>query len=188
MKEFGTYNSKDAPMYLAQIGHESQGLLYTEEIWGPTPTQSRYEGRIDLGNTQPGDGFACRGFGPIQVTGRYNLTKLGDSLGADFINDSATRKDPSLIARSAGWYWSTHNLSQWSDDLDGCSDMINRGRVTRSIGDSNGFEDRKKRYERCLLALKDAVFEEAQIVQTPVKSEKFDWIQFIRKVIGLFKK
>ena len=23
--------------FLAQIGHESEGLIYTREIWGPTP-------------------------------------------------------------------------------------------------------------------------------------------------------
>ena len=40
--------------FLAQVGHESGGFRYTTEIWGPTPAQQRYEGRKDLGNTQPG--------------------------------------------------------------------------------------------------------------------------------------
>ena len=45
------------------------GLLkYSEEIWGPTKWQKGYEGRADLGNTQPGDGFWFRG--PFMLTGR----------------------------------------------------------------------------------------------------------------------
>ena len=36
--------------FLAQIGHESGSFRWVREIWGPTPAQSRYEGRRDLGN------------------------------------------------------------------------------------------------------------------------------------------
>ena len=49
--------------FLAQVGHESGGFKYTREIWGPTAAQKRYEGRKDLGNTQPGDGSKYRGRG-----------------------------------------------------------------------------------------------------------------------------
>ena len=36
--------------FLAQVGHESGGLHWLAELWGPTTAQSRYEGREDLGN------------------------------------------------------------------------------------------------------------------------------------------
>ena len=42
--------------FIAQIGHESGRLRYVKELWGPTTSQVRYEGRKDLGNTEPGDG------------------------------------------------------------------------------------------------------------------------------------
>src|SRR5690606_17393021 len=60
--------------FLAQVGHESGGFVYAREIWGPTEAQKRYEGRKDLGNTQPGDGSRFRGRGLIQITGRANYT------------------------------------------------------------------------------------------------------------------
>lgn len=50
---------------LAQVMHESCGLKYAEEVWGPTAAQRRYEGRRDLGNVQPGDGARYKGRGPI---------------------------------------------------------------------------------------------------------------------------
>lgn len=54
---------------LAQLGHESLSLTYTEEI----ATGAAYEGRKDLGNTEKGDGIRFKGRGLIQLTGRKNI-------------------------------------------------------------------------------------------------------------------
>src|SRR5262245_28081439 len=66
MREFEITTEPRIAAFLAQIAHESGELRYWEEIWGPTAVQKRYEGRADLGNVEPGDGFKFRGRGPIQ--------------------------------------------------------------------------------------------------------------------------
>lgn len=67
--------------FLAQVAHESGTGRWLKELWGPTPAQSRYEGRKDLGNTQPGDGFRFRG--GIQLTGRFNYEKYSQAIYGD---------------------------------------------------------------------------------------------------------
>jgi putative chitinase len=67
--------------FLAQIAHESAQLRYFEEI----ASGAAYEGRRDLGNTQPGDGRRFKGRGPIQLTGRANYQRAGQALGLNLV-------------------------------------------------------------------------------------------------------
>jgi putative chitinase len=132
--------------FLAQIGHESAGLRFTTEIWNPAQVeaQGRYEGRADLGNTQPGDGFKFRGHGLIQVTGRANHAAARDRLRVKF-----GTVVPEWAALSAGDYWDRHGLNELADDS-------NFMRITRKInGGTNGYADRLTRYEAAMNVLKD---------------------------------
>lgn len=126
--------------FLAQVGHESGGLHWVIEIWGPTPAQARYEGRADLGNTVAGDGFKFKGRGLIQTTGRANYQAVGDALGVDLIADPAQLAEPGLAARSAGWFWRSHGLNELADSGDPGDFVL----ITRRInGGTNGLEDRQ---------------------------------------------
>ena len=85
--------------FLAQVGHESGGFHWLTELWGPTSTQTRYEGREDLGNTQAGDGFKYRGRGLIQLTGRANYQLASNALATDFIGDHRSELKNEASAR-----------------------------------------------------------------------------------------
>lgn len=100
--------------FLAQIAWESGSLKYVEEI----ASGAAYEGRKDLGNTEPGDGVRFKGRGLIQITGRANYKKYGDSLGLDFTHDWKWRlmAEPFYAADSAAWFWETHGLNELADN------------------------------------------------------------------------
>lgn len=125
--------------FLAQVGHETGSFRYTREIWGPTAAQKRYEGRLDLGNTEPGDGSKYRGRGLIHITGRYNYAQVSKALGIDAVNDPALLEKPAMAARSAAWWWHANGCNEIADTGDFVS-------LTRRInGGTNGLADRRER-------------------------------------------
>lgn len=147
MQEFEINTKQRQAMFLAQIGHESGGLKWTREIWGPTPAQSRYEGRADLGNTQAGDGSKFRGRGLLQVTGRANYKRVGDALGVDLVEYPELLEQPDLAAKSAAYFWSSHGLNEIADAGD-------FEKVTRRInGGLNGYAERLALYKKATEAI-----------------------------------
>jgi putative chitinase len=128
--------------FLAQIGHESGQLVYVREIWGPTAGQKGYEGRADLGNTEPGDGRKYLGRGFIQITGRANYQKLSDDLNTDFIGSPQLLEQPEYAAMSAGWFWNQKGLNTLADR----EQFIT---ITRRInGGTNGLAARQALYAK----------------------------------------
>lgn len=129
--------------FLAQLGHESFSLRYMEEL----ASGAAYEGRHDLGNTQPGDGKRYKGRGPIQLTGRANYRACGAALSLDLEGHPEMAAQPDVGFRVAGWFWTTHGLNALADA--GQFDAI-----TRAInGGQNGAEDRRRRFELAKKAL-----------------------------------
>lgn len=146
--EYEINTSLRVAAFLAQIGHESGRLIYVREIWGPTPAQQRYEGRKDLGNTQPGDGKRFMGRGLIQITGRANYARAVTALQLDLISHPELLEVPTNAARSAGWFWSKEGLNELAD-----ADEFET--ITRRInGGLNGEADRLALYTAAKHALR----------------------------------
>src|SRR5262245_38099248 len=106
MQEFAIDRPAREAAFIAQLAHESGGLKFMEEIWGPTAAQKRYEPvttlATKLGNTERGDGKRFKGRGPIQITGRSNYQRYGPLLGLDLIADPPRAAAPDVGFRIAG--------------------------------------------------------------------------------------
>jgi putative chitinase len=116
--------------WIAQCAHESarfqrldEALSYSAprlvQVWpGRFPTLAAaapfarnpaalanrvYGGR--LGNTQPGDGFAFRGRGLLQLTGRANYTACAAATGLPLTDNPDLLLVPEHAATSAAWFW-----------------------------------------------------------------------------------
>jgi predicted chitinase len=146
MQEAEINTSQRQAAFIAQIAHETGGFKWLQEL-GDDAYFARYDGREDLGNTEPGDGPRFHGRGFLQITGRFNYEKAGNALGLDLINDPDQAAKPDVGARIAAWYWRTRNLNYFADK----NDFIT---ITRRInGGLNGLEDRESYWEKAKLAL-----------------------------------
>jgi len=134
MSEYDISTPVRIAAFLAQIGHESGRLRYVREIWGPTAAQQRYEGRADLGNTEPGDGKKYMGRGLIQITGRANYRSVTDALGEDFVTYPSLLESPKWSTLSAAWFWASRQLNALADagDFDAITRRINGGQNGRA--------------------------------------------------------
>jgi len=159
MQEFQITSYLREAAFLAQLAHESGELRYMEEL----ASGAAYEGRKDLGNTQPGDGKRYKGRGPIQLTGRANYKKYGDLLGVDLINNPTIAATKEVGFRIAGEFWSLNGLNQLADQQ-------NFKQITKRInGGYNGLEDRTMYYDRAkqVLNKNDAVDAASPSAPTP---------------------
>lgn len=160
-------NPRRQAAFLAQCGHESGGLRLTEEnlnykaealtrLWPkrfPPDVAARYArnpqmianraycDRMGNGPEESGDGWAYRGRGLIQLTGKANYIACSDALGIDLVSEPDLVAQNPVAVLSAGWFWDRNGLNALADaeDILAMTKRINGGTI--------GLEDRKKHYE-----------------------------------------
>ena len=168
--DFGEKALKDAGLldgltrlqyFLAQLGHESNGLTHREEnlnysasrlmeIWpGRFPTLDIaqqydrdpeklanfvYGGR--MGNVNQGDGYRYRGRGYIQLTGREAYREIGKIAGLDLEAhpELAAKQENAVKIACAFWTWKKVNAACDAADFTAATKKINGG--------TNGLDDR----------------------------------------------
>lgn len=141
---------------IAQLAHESAGFRTTEEF----ASGAAYEGRLDLGNTKPGDGVRFKGRGLIQLTGHANYARFSAMLRRDLVGNPEAAAEPVLSLEIACAYWSDRAINAHADR----DDLI---AVTRAInGGLNGLAHR----QACLARAKDALAR-LQAAALPVEPE-----------------
>jgi len=160
--------------FLAQCGHESldftvlqenlnygaKGLLGLFKKYFPNEALAKqyerkpekiankiYANRMGNGPEESGDGWAHRGRGAIQLTGKLNYQAFANSIGLtleDAITYCATMDG---AIESACWFWQKNKLNAIADKKDVLA-------MTKKInGGTIGLEDRKKHYEHNLEVL-----------------------------------
>lgn len=163
LPKYGIDTPIEVVSFLAQVLHESGGFKFMREIWGPTPAQLRYErdfsqpwpetikGRrnwlaTQLGNSFRGDGRKMAGVGPIQITGRFNLTRMSREMFGDLrlLQNPDILTTPEFGIQSACIYWTWRRLDRFDDDKSILEETI------RVNGGKNGMVDRQKYFDRGL--------------------------------------
>ncbi|MCY1285109.1 Chitinase class I [compost metagenome] len=178
MADAGIADPNEQAAFMAQMDHESAGFTIMQESFdyrsaerlmavggsarrhgkqaveaaiakGPeSVAELMYGGR--MGNTSPGDAYAFRGRGFVQLTGRDNYEAAGRALGVDLLNNPDLAADPEMAAKVATWYWKSR---------DGLSEAGKRGdvaAVTQKInGGTNGLSDRMTKTEKYLAEARD---------------------------------
>lgn len=129
---YGISSDREIAYLLGQAAEETDGFRALVEY----ASGQAYEHRIDLGNTEPGDGPRFKGRGIFQLTGRGNYARCGAKLGVDFVDHPELAALPQYAVLTACQYWTDHNISAAADK----DDVLT---VTRAInGHYNGLKDR----------------------------------------------
>lgn len=167
MPNYGILSAEAVRIFLAQVGHESGGFRYTEEIASGAAYDTGKKA-MALGNTPEadGDGQRYKGRGLIQITGAANYACLSrDTYGTshELLRDPSKLKEPDMATRSACWYWSRNGLTQWAEKPEGwvtnglyMGIHMNKFQyITYRInGGLNGYQDRLNYYARAVQVIK----------------------------------
>ncbi|MFC9748585.1 glycoside hydrolase family 19 protein [Streptomyces niveus] len=100
-----TVKKREAAAFLANIGHETAGLLYSVE-----QNTANYSAYCDAAQPYgcPAGQDAYHGRGPIQLSWNYNYKAAGDALGIDLLNNPSLVETDAAVAWKTGlWYWNT---------------------------------------------------------------------------------
>ena len=127
-------------MLTANLMHETGNFRWMKEI----ADGSAYEGRTDLGNTQPGWGRLYKGAGVLMLTGRYNYERAAEKL-----------HDPKILERGCDYTAEQYPFRSalcWIEDnklLDVCIHQGFDQCCYRINGGWNGYDDRLEKYQIC---------------------------------------
>ncbi|MDB6122771.1 MAG: hypothetical protein JWQ71_1764 [Pedosphaera sp.] len=133
MEIFGLHHHSAAikPAEAATLAHKPEAI--SERVYGLGNPHKAQE----LGNTEPGDGFAYRGNGVLQTTGRGAHRRMGQACGVDFEGNPNLMTAPEHALKPALQEWTDGNLNHFADagDIRTITKRINGG--------LNGFDGRK---------------------------------------------
>jgi chitinase len=97
-----TVKKQEAAAFLANVSHETGGLVYVSEI----DKSGNYCASEPYGC--PAGTYSYYGRGPIQLSWNFNYKAAGDSLGVDLLdNPGLVETDAAISWKTGLWYWDT---------------------------------------------------------------------------------
>ena len=138
-----------------------------------------------LGNVKENDGWAMRGKGLKQVTGRANHEAFGKTVGMTAEEAAEYLMTKKGALESALWFWGSRNLNEVADT----GDVV---RLTKIInGGDIGLADRQARYAKAMAALGGAVAASINsqitdaVTQVLRKGSKGDLVKKMQAALGI---
>lgn len=105
-----------------------------------------YASRMGNGDEASGDGWAFRGRGALQLTGRANYTRAAIDLNRPYVTTPEIVALPSDAALTSAWFWNVNNLNQMAD-------AWNLEAITRRVnGGTHGLAERQQLSEEAARA------------------------------------
>ena len=129
-----TVKKQEAAAFLANVNHETGGLVYIVE-----QNTANYPHYCDAGQPYgcPAGQAAYYGRGPIQLSWNFNYKAAGDALGIDLLNNPWRVQNESAVAWKTGlWYWNTQSGPGTMTPHNAMVDSAGFGQTIRSINGS----------------------------------------------------
>ncbi len=99
-----TVEAQEAAAFLANVSHETSGLVYVSEI----DQSGDYCASESYGC--PAGTYEYYGRGPLQISWNFNYEAAGNALGIDLLdNPNLVATDSATSWETALWYWDTQN-------------------------------------------------------------------------------
>ncbi|MBD2099612.1 N-acetylmuramoyl-L-alanine amidase [Leptolyngbya sp. FACHB-261] len=150
LSKYSVVNPDYVAYVIATAEHESHLGRWMEEI----ADGSQYEGRSDLGNTQPGDGRRYKGRGFVQLTGRVNYQKYTDFLKLDLVNNPTLASDPRVASEILvnGMLKGTFTGYKLSDfgQASGSYDFVRARKIVNALDRAEQIAQRARAYRSVL--------------------------------------
>ncbi len=109
------YTPFSAVAAIATIAVETGTFAPVKERGGLVYFTNLYEGRNDLGNTEPGDGAKFCGRGFIQITGRRSYAHFGERIGRDLESNPDLALDPAIAAEILAVLFDERRIALYAD-------------------------------------------------------------------------
>jgi putative chitinase len=121
---------------------QTEGIAKNYERQPQRIANRAYANRMGNGDEASGDGFAYKGRGPLQLTGKNNYRAFGKYIG----REQEVLDNPDLVANELGfesalWFFDANKL--WSICDQGINDAAILALTKRINGGTHGLEDRK---------------------------------------------